>query len=51
MSEQHESATHQTIYNLPARVEAVHSDVAKVWWQDNNTRGYVAVEDLGREVA
>ena len=51
MTDQSEAATHQTIYNRPARVEAVHSELAKVRWQDNNTRGYVAVEDLAREVA
>ena len=41
----------QTIYNRPARVDAVYTDVAKVWWQDNNTLGYVPVDALGEEVA
>lgn len=37
----------QEIYNRPARVDAVYTDTAKVRWQDNNTLGYVPVEQLG----
>jgi len=37
----------QQIYNRPARVDAVYTDTVKVWWQDNNTLGYVSIEQLG----
>jgi len=46
-----EAGWEQTIYNRPARIDAVYHDVAKVWWQDNNTLGYVPVEALGKELA
>ena len=40
----------QTIYNRPARVDAVYSGQAKVRWQDNNTLGFVPLTALGKEV-
>lgn len=36
----------QQIYNRPATVKAVYSSQAKVWWEDNNTLGYVPLEAL-----
>jgi hypothetical protein len=36
----------QKIWNRPALVESVYSDVAKVRWQDNGTLGYVPLEAL-----
>jgi len=40
----------QTVHNRPARIDSVYTDTAKVWWLDNNTRGYVALDALGEVV-
>jgi len=40
----------QQIWSRPARVDAVYRDQAKVWWLDNNTRGYVPLTALGEVI-
>lgn len=36
----------QEIWSRPAEVRSVYSEVAEVRWLDNNTLGYVSLEEL-----
>jgi hypothetical protein len=38
----------QRVYNRPAEVTAIYSEVAKIRWQDNGTLGFVPLDELGK---